>query len=59
MSDIRTVEFNALPKSVRERFVAITFGTATPAPTLAERTSTKSKVLGLSFLALCCSASSQ
>jgi hypothetical protein len=51
MSDIRTVEFNALPKSVRERFVGLTIGTAQPAPALAERTSTKSKILGLSFLA--------
>lgn len=51
MSDIRTVEFNALPKSARERFVAITIGTASPAAALAERTSTGSKVLGLSVLA--------
>ena len=50
MSDIRTVEFNSLPEGVRERFVAITTGTAGPAPLLAEKTSTKSKIIGLSFL---------
>jgi hypothetical protein len=52
MSDIRTIEFNSLPKSVRERFAAITFGTRGPAPFVAERASTKSKVVGLSFLAV-------
>jgi hypothetical protein len=49
MPEIRTVEFNSLPKSVRERFVALTTGIATPAPALAERTSTGSKILGLSI----------
>ena len=52
MSEIRAVEFNALPKSVRERFVAITIGTGGPAPLLSEKTSTKTKILGLSFLAV-------
>ena len=52
MSDIRTIEFNALPKSARERFVAITIGTSGPAPFLAETSSTGTKVVGLSFLAL-------
>jgi hypothetical protein len=51
MSDSRAVEFNALPKSVRERFIALTIGTATPAPALAERTSTGTKIVGLSILA--------
>jgi hypothetical protein len=51
MSDSRTVEFNALPKSVRERFIALTIGTATPAPALAERTATGTKIVGLSILA--------
>lgn len=50
MSDIRTVEFNALPKGVRDRFVAITNGAAGPAPVLSSKTSTKSKVVGLSVL---------
>lgn len=50
MSEIRTVDFNALPKSVRERFVAITTGAAGPAPALTQKTSTKSKVVGLIFL---------
>jgi hypothetical protein len=52
MSDTRTIEFKSLPKSVRERFVAITIGTGGPAPFFAERASTKSKVAGLSFLAV-------
>jgi hypothetical protein len=51
MAEIRTVEFNSLPKAARERFVAITRGTAGPAPALAEKTATGSKVLGLAFLA--------
>lgn len=51
MADIRTVEFNSLPKSVRTRFVAVTIGTGEPAPLLSERTSTNTKILGLSFLA--------
>jgi len=52
MSDIRTVEFNALPKNVRERFAAITIGTSGPAPLLAERTSTGTKIVGPVFGAL-------
>ena len=52
MADIRTVEFNSLPKIVRERFAAITIGTGEPAPLLSERTSTGTKILGLSFLAV-------
>jgi hypothetical protein len=52
MADIRTIEFNALPKSARERFAAITIGTSGPAPFLAERSATGTKILGLSFLAL-------
>ena len=52
MPDVRTVEFNSLPKSVRERFAALTIGTAEPAPLLSERTSTGTKILGLSFLAV-------
>ena len=51
MSETRIVEFNSLPKSVRERFAALTIGTATPAPALAERTSTGTKIVGLIFLA--------
>ena len=51
MPDVRTVEFNSLPKSVRERFAAITIGTGGPAPLLSERTSTGTKIFGLSFLA--------
>jgi hypothetical protein len=51
MSDTRTVEFNSLPKSVRERFAALTIGTATPAPALAERTATGTKIFGMSILA--------
>jgi hypothetical protein len=51
MPDVRTVEFNSLPKSVRERFAAITIGTGGPAPLLSETTSTGTKILGLSFLA--------
>ena len=51
MAETRTVEFNSLPKNVRERFAALTIGTATPAPALAERTSTGTKIVGLSFLA--------
>lgn len=50
MSDIRTVEFNSLPKNVRDRFIAVTNGTAGPAPLLSQKTSTKSKVVGLIFL---------
>jgi hypothetical protein len=52
MQDIRTIEFNSLPKSVRERFAAITLGTGGPAPFFAERASTKSNVAGLTFLAV-------
>jgi hypothetical protein len=52
MPDVRTVEFNSLPKSVRERFAAITIGTGGPAPLLSERTSTGTKIFGLSFLAV-------
>jgi hypothetical protein len=51
MPEIRTVEFNSLPKSVRNRFVAITIGTGGPAPLLAERAPAKTKIVGLSFLA--------
>lgn len=50
MSDILSVEFNSLPASVRERFVAITNGSAGPAPILSQKGSTKSKVVGLSVL---------
>src|SRR5262245_8745891 len=52
MSETRTVDFDALPKNVRERFIAITIGTGGPQPFLADRTSTRSKIFGLSFLAL-------
>ena len=52
MSETRMVEFDALPRKVRERFIAITTGTGGPQPFLAERTSTGSKIFGLSFLAL-------
>ncbi|HZL94381.1 MAG TPA: hypothetical protein VFB99_12075, partial [Vicinamibacterales bacterium] len=52
MSETRMVEFDALPRKVRERFIAITIGTGGPQPFLAERTSTGSKILGLSFLAV-------
>ena len=52
MSDIITVDFNSLPRSVRDRFVAITKGSVGPAPVLAEKTSTHSKVVGLGFLLL-------
>src|SRR6185369_16280639 len=52
MSDIRTVEFNALPMNVRERFAAITIGTSGPAPLLSERTSTGTKIIGPVFGAL-------
>ena len=45
MSDILTVEFNSLPESVRNRFVAITKGAAGPAPLVAQKTSSKSKVV--------------
>ena len=51
MADVRTVEFNSLPKSVRTRFAALTIGTGEPAPLLSERTSTNTKILGLSVLA--------
>jgi hypothetical protein len=51
MSDIRTVEFNSLPKSVRTRFVAVTIGTGGPAPLLSEKASSKTKIIGLSFVA--------
>jgi hypothetical protein len=50
MSDIRTIEFDALPGSVRDKFVAITNGTAGPAPLFAEKTSTKSGIVGLSIV---------
>ena len=52
MSETRTVEFDALPRKVRERFIAITSGTGGPQPFLADRTSTRSKIAGLSFLAV-------
>src|SRR5688572_1062987 len=52
MSETRMVEFDALPRKVRERFIAITIGTGGPQPFLAERTSTGSKIFGLSFLAV-------
>ena len=51
MPDVRTVEFNSLPKSVRTRFVAITIGTGGPAPLLADRAPVKTKIFGMSFLA--------
>jgi hypothetical protein len=50
MSDVLTIEFNTLPRSVRDRFVAITNGAAGPAPILSQKTSAKSKIVGLSFL---------
>jgi len=50
MSDIRTIEFNALPKSVRDKFVAITNGTAGPQPLFSEKASTKSGIIGLSVV---------
>jgi hypothetical protein len=50
MADTITVDFNSLPRGVRDRFVAITKGAAPPAPVLWQKTSTKSKVVGLSFL---------
>jgi hypothetical protein len=50
--ETQTIEFQSLPKSVRARFVAITNGTGGPAPFFAERASTKSKVISLSFLAV-------
>jgi hypothetical protein len=52
MSETRTVDFDALPRKVRERFIAITIGTGGPQPFLADRTSTRSKIAGLSFLAI-------
>jgi hypothetical protein len=52
MAEIRSVGFDALPKSVRERFVAITNGTGAPQPLIWEKTSTGSKILGLSLAAL-------
>jgi hypothetical protein len=52
MPEIRTVEFNSLPKSVRTRFVAITIGTGGPEPLLAERTPAKTKIVGLSVVAV-------
>ena len=52
MSETRMVDFDALPRKVRERFIAISNGTGGPQPFLAERTSTRSKIAGLSFLAL-------
>ena len=51
MSDVRTVEFNSLPKSVRSRFVAITIGTGGPVPLLSEKAPSQTKIIGLSFLA--------
>lgn len=50
MPDIRTVEFNSLPQGVRERFVAITNGTAAPTPLFSEKTSTQSGIIGLGIL---------
>ncbi len=50
MPDIRTIEFNALPKSVRELFVAISNGTSGPAPLLSEKSSSKSGVVGLAIV---------
>ena len=50
MSQVRTVEFNSLPPAVKDRFVAITKGAVGPAPALVQKTSTKSKVVGLSVL---------
>lgn len=52
MSEIRTVAFDALPKKVRERFVAITIGTGAPTPLLSEKTAQPTKIVGLSILAL-------
>ena len=52
MSDILNVEFNSLPASVRDRFAAITKGHAGPAPIASEKTSNRSKIVGLSFLLL-------
>jgi hypothetical protein len=51
MSDVRTVEFNSLPKSVRSRFAAVTIGTGEPAPLLSEKAPSKTKIIGLSFVA--------
>lgn len=50
MSDILTLDFNALPRAVKDRFIAITTGNAGPAPLLSQKTSSKSKIVGLSFL---------
>lgn len=50
MSDIRTVEFNALQKRVRDQLVAITNGTAGPAPLFSDKASTKSGIIGLGIV---------
>lgn len=52
MSDILSIQFNSLPAAVKERFVAITHGASGPQPILWQKTSAKSKVVGLSILAV-------
>jgi hypothetical protein len=50
MSDIRTIDFNALPRQARERLVACIAGQTSPAPILAERKKQTGAVVGLILL---------